>query len=246
MPAPIKGRRPDLPSPAARWWLALLLPSLLGMALSAGAAEPLAGNQGGPAGLRLERRVVAPSPFRLEIARAEYRVRPSPLVETIARHGKGSAFSGMIDRHARARGLDPELVHAVVRAESAYRPDAVSAKGAVGLMQVMPATGRRFGVTDLEAPESNLRAGTAYLRHLLDLFDDVPLALAAYNAGEGAVMRSGNRIPPYRETQGYVQGILRDYRKVAAGDVLAPRVSVDGVLLTGDLSPYRLSQAALY
>ena len=219
---------------------------MLAVAVAAGAADLGSRGEVVRAGLRLDRQPVAASPFRLEIARAEYRVRPAPVAETIARHGKGSTFSGMIDRHARARGLDPELVHAVVRAESAYRPDAVSAKGAIGLMQVMPATGRRFGVNDLEAPESNLRAGTAYLRHLLDLFDDVPLALAAYNAGEGVVMRSGNRIPSYRETQGYVQGILRDYRKVVAGEALAPRVSVDGVLLTGDLSPYRLSQAALY
>lgn len=236
--------------PAVRWrtlfrlFRVSILPLVLACPLAGAAAELSGRGDSLRLRLRLDQKPVVPSPFRLEIQRSEYRLRSAPVLESIARHGKGSAFSGMIDRHARARGLDPELVHAVVRAESAYRPDAVSAKGAIGLMQVMPATGRRFGVTDLDVPESNLKAGTAYLRHLLDLFDNVPLALAAYNAGEGAVMRSGNRIPPYRETQGYVQGILRDYGKVLADDALAPRVYVGGVRLSDDMSPYRLSDVA--
>ncbi len=111
-------------------------------------------------------------------------------------------------------------------------------------MQVMPATGRRFGVEDLESPESNLRAGTAYLRHLLDRFNNVPLALAAYNAGEGAVIRYGHQIPPYAETQGYVRGILRDYGEGAAMGL--PKVYSDGVrLVERDLAPYRLNSSAL-
>jgi len=146
----------------------------------------------------------------------------------------------MIERHAVARGLDPALVHAVIKAESAYRPEAVSPKGAVGLMQVMPATGRRFGVSDLEQPESNLKAGTTYLRHLLDRFDNVLLALAAYNAGEGAVRRFGNAIPPYPETRGYVQEVLRSYGKVGP-EKHVPQVYVEGVRLAdGDLASYRL------
>lgn len=150
----------------------------------------------------------------------------------------------MIERHAAARGLDPALVHAVIKAESAYRPEAVSPKGAVGLMQVMPATGRRFGVSDLAQPESNLKAGTTYLRHLLDRFDDVPLALAAYNAGEGAVRRFGNAIPPYPETRGYVQNVLRSYGKVVQENPVL-RVYVEGARLTdGDLASYRLIDTA--
>lgn len=191
--------------------------------------------------LRLDRHSVEPSPFRLEIQRSDYRLNPGTVTDTLTPRKKGSALSAMIDRHAASKGLDPALVHAVIRAESDYRPDAVSPKGAVGLMQVMPATGRRFGVSDLDVPEHNLKAGTTYLRHLIDRFDNVPLALAAYNAGEGAVSRFGNKIPPYPETQGYVQGILRAYRKDLIPDAPVPTLYTDGVRLAAeDLAPYRL------
>lgn len=201
--------------------------------------------QGPPSGPRLpvQKRLPEPSPFRLEIQRSEYRVvsdAPPPTV----RSGAVRGLSPMIERHAAARGLDPALVHAVIKAESAYRPEAVSPKGAVGLMQVMPATGRRFGVSDLAQPESNLKAGTTYLRHLLDRFDDVPLALAAYNAGEGAVHRFGNAIPPYPETRGYVQNVLRSYGKVVQENPVS-RVYVEGARLTdGNLASYRLIDTA--
>jgi soluble lytic murein transglycosylase-like protein len=182
-----------------------------------------------------------PSPFHLEIQRSDYRLNTGLVTETVTLAKKGSALSMMIDRLANEKGLDPALVHAVIRAESDYRPDAVSPKGAIGLMQVMPATGRRFGVSDLDVPERNLQAGTTYLRHLLDRFDNVPLALAAYNAGEGAVIRFGNKIPPYPETQGYVQGILRAYRRDLIPDTPLPYVYTDGVRLAADdLAPYRL------
>jgi len=198
-----------------------------------------------PSSMRLAKTVAEPSPFRLSIARSDYRMVGSPLLVTERqRKGRAGEMSPSIERHARAKGLDPELVHAVIRAESAYQTSAVSPKGAVGLMQVMPATGRRFGVSDLAHPEGNLRAGTAYLRHLLNRFDNVPLALAAYNAGEGAVIRYGNQIPPYPETQGYVRSILRDY-----GDVVQvsarPRVYAEGLRLAQDeLSGYRLVSSA--
>lgn len=238
------------PLPAVRrlLLLRLVLPAMAACVLVyplSVAAEPVRRSDNPRIRLQLDAKPVVTSPFRLEIERSEYRVRPAAAVDSRSSHRKGSALTAMIDRHALARGLDPELVHAVVRAESAYRPDAVSAKGAIGLMQVMPATGRRFGVSDLELPENNLKAGTTYLRHLLDLFDNVPLALAAYNAGEGAVIRSGNQIPPYRETQGYVQGILRDYKKVLTQDALLAQAYVDGLRLSDDMSPYRLSAAAL-
>jgi soluble lytic murein transglycosylase-like protein len=100
--------------------------------------------------------------------------------------------------------------------ESANRPQARSPKGALGLMQIMPATGARYGVKkpqDLLDPATNIDVGTRYLRDLHQLFDgQMELVLAAYNAGEGAVKRHGNRIPPYRETQDYVRKVLRLYR----------------------------------
>lgn len=116
----------------------------------------------------------------------------------------------LIVRIAREEGVDPALVHAVVAAESAYNPKARSPKGAVGLMQLMPATAERFGLprdqrTD---PERNLRAGSRYLRWLLDYFDqDLTLAVAGYNAGEGAVLKYDRQIPPYQETQAYVRRV---------------------------------------
>lgn len=192
--------------------------------------------------MRLAKTLNEPSPFRLSIARSDYRIAGGPALVTGRHKGAAGEMSPSIERHARAKGLDPELVHAVIKAESAYQSAAVSPKGAVGLMQVMPATGRRFGVTDLAQPEGNLRAGTAYLRHLLDRFDNVPLALAAYNAGEGAVIRHGNQIPPYPETQGYVRSILRDYGDVVQSG-FRPRVYAEGVRLAEDgLSVYRLVQ----
>lgn len=122
----------------------------------------------------------------------------------------------MIERTSAESRLEPALVHAVVRAESAYRADAVSSKGAVGLMQLMAATAERYGVSDRYDPEQNLRGGTRYLRDLLVMFDnDLELALAAYNAGENAVIRYGRRIPPYEETQDYVRKVVRFFRQMS-------------------------------
>jgi soluble lytic murein transglycosylase-like protein len=104
-------------------------------------------------------------------------------------------------------GVDPGLVRAMIQVESAYQPRARSSKGAVGLMQVMPATGRQYGVTNLWDPASNIEAGIAHLRSLLDRFP-LSSALAAYNAGEVAVLRFSG-IPPYPETRNYVSRILK-------------------------------------
>lgn len=115
----------------------------------------------------------------------------------------------LIEQVARDQRLRPELLHAVVRVESAYNHKAVSSKGAVGLMQLMPATARQYGVSDSEDPRQNLSGGARYLRYLLGLFeDDLSLALAAYNAGENAVIQYGRQIPPYPETQNYVRKVL--------------------------------------
>ncbi len=123
-------------------------------------------------------------------------------------------YDQMVDEVARAHGLEGALLHAVISVESHYNPKAVSHKGASGLMQLMPATARRYGVSDAFDPAQNLHGGAKYLRDLLTLFNrDVSLALAAYNAGEHAVIRHGNRIPPFRETMNYVPRVLGYYRQ---------------------------------
>lgn len=123
-------------------------------------------------------------------------------------------FSPLIARAAQRYRLPNALLHAVISAESAYDPLAVSHKGAVGLMQLMPETGQRYGVRDLTDPAANIHGGSRYLRDLLRLFkQNLRLALAAYNAGENAVIRYGNKIPPYQETQLYVERVLQYYRR---------------------------------
>lgn len=117
-----------------------------------------------------------------------------------------SSYAEIIDRMSAAYGVNPQLVRAVIRTESAYRTDAVSRKGAMGLMQLMPGTARRYAVANPFDPEANVGAGVRHLRGLLDRFD-VAQALAAYNAGEEAVERFQG-IPPYRETQDYVRRVL--------------------------------------
>lgn len=125
-------------------------------------------------------------------------------------------FNSIIGHAAKKHQLPEELVHAVIRAESAYNPEAVSSAGAVGMMQLMPATAKRYGVNDRKNAAQNIAGGTKYLRDLLKLFDnDLKLALAAYNAGEGAVQRYGNTIPPYKETQNYVRKVLEFYKRNA-------------------------------
>lgn len=135
-------------------------------------------------------------------------------------------YGELVSDVARRHALDPLLVHAVVATESGYRPAVVSNKGAVGLMQVTPATGARFGKTALDEPRENLEAGSAYLSWLVQHFGGrLELALAGYNAGEGAVMRYGNAVPPYAETQAYVRKVLSHYaslRGEGAADAMLP------------------------
>ncbi len=135
---------------------------------------------------------------------------------------RSSEYDPIIDRHAKAYGVDPVLVKAVIQVESGYHPRSVSYKGARGLMQLMPDTARRFNVDDIYDPEANIRGGVEYLSFLLKLFsNDVARALAGYNAGEGAVARYEG-VPPYEETQTYVQKALtvyygRPYGNIAIG-----------------------------
>jgi soluble lytic murein transglycosylase-like protein len=123
-------------------------------------------------------------------------------------------YTPLINATARLVRVSPELLHAVIRAESSYRPNAVSKAGAVGLMQLMPGTAKRYGVTNRNDPVANLSAGANYLRDLLEMFDNnTRLAVAAYNAGENAVIRRGNRIPPYPETIEYVRRVMLYYEE---------------------------------
>nr|WP_198947897.1 transglycosylase SLT domain-containing protein [Magnetofaba australis] len=123
-------------------------------------------------------------------------------------------YASLIYKEARRNRIDPALVRAVIRVESSFNPDAESHKGAVGLMQLMPRTAAQYGVRNRRDPSANVRAGSKHLRKLMLMYNnDLRLTLAAYNAGEGAVKKYGNRIPPYPETQNYVAKVLRYYRQ---------------------------------
>jgi hypothetical protein len=136
---------------------------------------------------------------------------------------------GFIVESGKRNSIDPLLLYAIMHQESTFKPRAISPKGARGLMQLMPATAIRFGVTNIFDPRQNIEGGARYMRFLLDLFGgDVPLALAGYNAGEGAVMKYGN-IPPYSETREYVRRITRRY-----GLIRDPNAANSANLLTRD------------
>ena len=133
------------------------------------------------------------------------------------------AIDAIVQEAAALHGIDPCLVLSVMRAESGFNRGAISPKGASGLMQLMPATAARFGVRNIFDPRENILAGTRYLRWLLDRFNgDVRLALAGYNAGEGAVEFYGLRIPPFQETQGYVRTIFSRYSAIHGASVPSP------------------------
>jgi soluble lytic murein transglycosylase-like protein len=139
-------------------------------------------------------------------------------------------YDALIAQSAARHGVDPNLIVAVMRQESGFNSRALSYKGASGLMQLMPGTARRFGVTNIFDPAQNIEGGARYLRFLLDTFDgDVNLVLAGYNAGENAVVNSGYRIPRYRETQNYVRSISARYdaakHRVASGPRAAKPVA---------------------
>lgn len=123
-------------------------------------------------------------------------------------------FVPLVEEAALEHSIDSDLLKAVITAESGYDPHAVSSKGAVGLMQLMPATARRYGVRNLYDPAQNIGGGAKYLRDLMRKYNnDLSLTLAAYNAGEQAVVRYGNRIPPFRETRLYVPRVIGLYQQ---------------------------------
>src|SRR3989338_4872243 len=126
-------------------------------------------------------------------------------------------YDRIVAEIAHTYGLDSALLHAVISVESRYSPNAVSRKGAAGLMQLMPGTAKQYGVTDSFDPVQNLHGGARHLQYLLKIFNnDISLALAAYNAGEGSVAKHGNRIPPFRETAKYVPQVLGFYQRYQA------------------------------
>ncbi|MBL0166834.1 MAG: lytic transglycosylase domain-containing protein [Propionivibrio sp.] len=152
-------------------------------------------------------------------------------------------FARQIAIAAHESGLDPELVHAVIAVESAYQPAAISPKGAVGLMQVMPETASSHGVSDPADVAANLRAGTRHLSGLMARFDNrLDLVLAAYNAGEGAVRRHGNSVPPYAETRNYVPAVIGKYQ---ATSQRASTKSAKQIPARNYLSGTRLDSTAL-
>ena len=213
------------------------LAALVGIALAA----PCAQAQGD---------LPADSKYRLQIASEDYRVQANSVYQLAAKYRRPDStadspapqqerpapnlyavalkpYAREIERAALEASVDPALVHAVIHIESAYRHDAVSPKGALGLMQVMPGTAARYGVVGARPTvKKNLDVGTRYLRDLMRMFDDrLDLVLAAYNAGEGAVRRYSDRIPPYPETQSYVRSVLARYAEL--GGIVARRVTPD-------------------
>lgn len=135
-----------------------------------------------------------------------------------------TGLHGVIDETARRYEVDPLLVRSIVEVESAYNPYAISSKGAQGLMQLIPSTARRYGVGDAFDVQQNVEGGVKYFRYLKDLFGADHLALAAYNAGEGAVLKYG-KVPPYRETEQYVVKVGKRYQDAKAR---TPRGAVSG------------------
>ena len=149
-------------------------------------------------------------------ASTQYSTRP------VADAAAALDYDSLVIEHATRQALRPELVRAVIQVESGFNPRALSPNGAMGLMQLMPATARTLGVRNAFDPAENIRGGTTYLRRLLDRYDgNEELALAAYNAGAGAVDRYGKQVPAYRETREYV-------KKVSAKAGRTPAVSLAG------------------
>jgi soluble lytic murein transglycosylase-like protein len=129
---------------------------------------------------------------------------------------RATQYDSIIEKAALSAAVEPNLLRAVIVVESGFNSRAVSKRGAVGLMQLMPATATRFGVSNPYDPKQNVHGGAHYLKFLIDRFgQDIRLALAAYNAGEEAVDRNGGRIPPFAETMAYVPRVLKIYRMLA-------------------------------
>lgn len=153
--------------------------------------------------------------YQLLIASPEEAAAASPKGKSIDWLARSAQYDGVISVAAKAVTIQAALVRAVIVVESGFNPRAVSKKGAVGLMQLQPATARRYGVKNIYDPEQNVRAGAHYLSDLLARYhSNLELALAAYNAGEDAVERYGRHVPPFRETLAYVPSVMRVYQRL--------------------------------
>jgi hypothetical protein len=154
----------------------------------------------------VEPRIVEPKPIAAKTVE-------NPVVPALP---ENAPINDIVEAAASKHGVDPALVHSVIKAESNYNPQAVSIAGARGLMQLMPATARQLGVHNSFNPKDNIEGGVKHLKYLQEKFQDPVLALAAYNAGEGAVAKYHNNVPPYRETQEYVVKVAKNYRAAKA------------------------------
>ena len=177
--------------------------------------------------------VIAPRVISPGLAQPELPEPPSGTILNI---------NDAVERIAAQNSLPPQLIHSVIKVESNYNPVAVSSAGALGLMQLIPATARRFGVSDVFNPVQNIQGGARYLRYLLDLYDgNYPLALAAYNAGEGAVARFGG-VPPFRETQNYLVSVhkrLEEAKQAQAAKQREKEIKAVEVKPSGGPNPIR-------
>jgi soluble lytic murein transglycosylase-like protein len=145
-------------------------------------------------------------------------------------------FDGIVRSTAREHGVPAQLIHSIIKAESDYDPGAISHKGAIGLMQLMPATARQYGVQNPFDPAQNIQGGVRYIKDLMRLYDKkTALVLAAYNAGQEAVRKYGG-IPPYRETINYIDKIKRTYKKayISSGTEIYKYVDEKGILVLTD------------
>jgi soluble lytic murein transglycosylase-like protein len=150
----------------------------------------------------------------------------------------------IVDRIADQQGVESPLVHSVIRAESNYNPNAISPKGALGLMQLIPATARRFGVSDAFDAQENIQGGVRYLRFLLDYYQgDYAKAIAAYNAGEAAVDKY-NGIPPYAETRNYVLQVAKNLKAAREKQAAAPPEATQVDEEAATIETYRPIQAS--
>lgn len=195
-PAPVAGRARSAENPGSRVMADLFDPRS-SSSLTAG-------------GRAITGAVPPPMPVTIPSPASDRKPRSTSLAE------RRAYYTPLIDAIALSEGVDPALIHAVITQESGYRPAAASSKRAVGLMQIIPETGQRFGLQPWERtdPAKSIRAGIQYLKWLIRTFNgSLPLAIAGYNAGEGAVQKYGNQIPPYRETQNYVRSVLAYYHR---------------------------------
>ena len=159
--------------------------------------------------------VPADSRYHLLIATPIDGVAAAPKEKSIDWLARSAQYDSVITGAAKAATIQAALVRAVIVVESGFNPRAVSKKGAIGLMQLQPATAKRYGVKNIYDPEQNVRAGAHYLSDLLTRFgSNLELALAAYNAGEEAVERYGRHVPPYRETLAYVPSVMKVYQRL--------------------------------